>query len=256
MGNRNSMMKVAPAAGYAEDSRRVKESVFLEDATEQRHAKSSPLDLDKERLIQQLLQDRERISRDLHDGVLQSLYAVGLTLSTCRILVDKAPTQVAGRLDQAVAQLDEAVRQVRALLGKDLGAQSLAEEQLEQALRSLVQTISIGSSVEYQLDIDSEVAARVPREQHAQLLNIAREALSNSLRHARPKTVGVTLQAGQEGLHLEVWDDGIGFNPRNPPHRGFGLDNLARRTAILGGRVQIVSKPWHGTRVVLQLPWK
>ncbi|MER3422239.1 MAG: hypothetical protein C4293_02420 [Nitrospiraceae bacterium] len=252
MGNRDSMIKLISASIHSGNGGSIKRHGHLDDAAKQRHMESGLSD--SEWRIRQLVEDRERIGRDLHDGVLQSLYVVGLALSTCRILIEKSPTQAADRLDQAVLRLDEAIRQVRSLLRTDLGAQLIEGEDLETSLRLLVQTMTNSASVTHQLDIDSEAAASIRKEQHAQVLHIVREALSNSLRHARPKTVGVSLKAGDEGFCLEIWDDGIGFNPRKPSHRGFGLDNLSKRADSLGGRMQIMSRPWQGTRIVIQLP--
>jgi signal transduction histidine kinase len=86
------------------------------------------------------------------------------------------------------------------------------------------------------------------------LANLAREALSNSLRHAKPHRVTIALRSEPEAVCLEISDDGEGFDPKAPPRHGVGLASMARRTAEMGGSLEIQSAAGKGTRVVGRIP--
>jgi signal transduction histidine kinase len=207
-----------------------------------------------QRRIQELEKDRDRIKCDLHDGVLQSLYAVGLGLESCGLLLDNAPSQVTEQLKRATVQLDQALRELRSFLKHDLGKDVEGGEDLDGALRGLVEGMTGLSPVDCKLTIDPTAIASIPKEQRKDLLHFAREALSNCLRHAQASTVEVSLTLKNGIPWLQICDDGIGFTPNHPPRRGLGLRSLTARASILGGRVDIASQPWQGTRIILELP--
>jgi signal transduction histidine kinase len=204
--------------------------------------------------IQELEQDRDRIKCDLHDGVLQSLYAVGLGLESCGLLLHNAPAQVTEQLKRSTAQLDQALRELRLFLKDDLGKEIDDGEDLDRALHALVEAMTGLSSVHCRLTIDPAAVAGLPKEQRKDILHFAREALSNCIRHAQAATVEVSLTLKNGMPWLQISDDGIGFTPNNPPKPGLGLRSLAARARTLGGRVDIASRPWQGTRIVLKLP--
>lgn len=207
-----------------------------------------------QRRIQELERDRERTQCDLHDGVLQSLYAVGLGLESCTLLLHDAPSQVTEQLKRSTVQLDQALRELRVFLKHDLGNEIDGGEDLDQDLRALVEGMTGLSSVHCRLTIDPAAAAGIPKKQRKDILNFAREALSNCIRHAQATTVGLSLTLRSGMPWLQISDDGVGFAPNNPPKRGLGLRSLTARASILGGRVDIASRPCQGTRIVLKLP--
>jgi signal transduction histidine kinase len=207
-----------------------------------------------QRRIQELEKDRERTQCDLHDGVLQSLYAVGLGLESCGLLLHNAPSQVTEQLKHSTAQLDQALRELRSFLKHDLGNEVDGGEDLDRALRVLVDAMSGLSSVHCRLTTDPAAIAGIPKEQRKDILNFAREALSNCIRHAQASTVEVSLTLKNGMPWLQISDDGIGFTPNHPPKRGLGLRSLTARASTLGGRVNIASRPCRGTRIVLKLP--
>jgi signal transduction histidine kinase len=210
--------------------------------------------LASQRRVQELEKDRDRITCDLHDGVLQSLYAMGLGLESCGLLLRDAPAQVTEQLQRSTAQLDQALRELRSFLKHDLGNEIGGEEDFDRALHALVEGATGMSSTHGRLTIDHAAIEAIPKGQHRNLLHFAREALSNCIRHAQAATVEVTLTLKNGILCLGISDDGIGFIPHNPPKRGLGLQSLAARAAALGGRVRIVSAPAQGTRIALELP--
>ena len=207
-----------------------------------------------QRRVKELEKDRDRIKCDLHDGVLQSLYAVGLGLESCGLLLQDAPSQVTDQLKHSTAQLDQALRELRSFLKHDLRNDVDGAEDLDRALRVLVGAMAGLSAVPCRLTIDPAAIAGIPKEQRQDVLNFTREALSNSIRHAQAAAVEVSLTLKNGIPCLQISDDGIGFTPTNPPNLGLGLRSLTDRASALGGRVDIASRPLQGTRVVLKLP--
>jgi len=196
-----------------------------------------------------LLDERERIGRELHDGVIQSLFSVGMGLQAAA--VRSRDPEVEARLEAAVSEIDRAIRDLRNyIFGLRPGI--LADRQLEQALEDLAREFGEKSGVTTVTDIDGTIAAELaPRA--ADLVQLTREALSNVGKHAQATTCRVSLRRnGEEGV-LEIDDDGQGFDPGAPPN-GFGLKNLNDRAAAIGGRVAIESKVGEGTTVKIAIP--
>ena len=210
--------------------------------------------LASQRLVQELEKDRDRITCDLHDGVLQSLYAVGLGLESCGLLLKDAPSEVTEHLKRSTAQLDQALRELRSFLKHDLRHEVGGEEDFDRALGALVEGMTGMSSTHCRLKIDDAAIEAIPKKRQRDLLHFVREALSNCIRHAQAVTVEVTLTLKNGIPCLGISDDGIGFTPHNPPKRGLGLPSLTTRAAALGGWLRIVSAPAQGTRIALELP--
>lgn len=206
------------------------------------------------RRISLLEQDRERIKRDLHDGILQSLYSVGLNIAAAKLLMTPAQPEAAGQVDFASAQLDHAIREIRQFLNTDLGTHEEEEESLELQLRAVVKYVTRTAPVTCQVELDPRAIELIPREHRRQLLYILRESMSNCVRHAKPDAmmVSLTTEAGGEVM-LTVEDDGTGFTSRETDRRRHGLKNLTTRADQIGGRLYISSIPGHGTRLMLKL---
>lgn len=207
-----------------------------------------------QRRIRELEKDRDRITCDLHDGVLQSLYAVGLGLESCGLLLQDAPAQVTEQFKRSTAQLDQALRELRSFLKHDLGNEVGGEEDFGRVLRALVEGATGMSSMHCRLVIDHAAIKAIPKERHRNLLHFAREALSNCIRHSHAMTVEVALTLKNGIPCLAISDDGRGFTPHNPPKRGLGLRSLTARALAMGGRVHVISAPAQGTRIALELP--
>jgi len=197
-----------------------------------------------------LLEDRDRIAADLHDTVIQRLFATGLALQGT---VRSAPPEVAERIQRAVGDLDETIRQIRSTIFA-LQAPRTARQGLRNQVLSLAAeaAASLGFEPHVRLDgpIDSAAGASIGE----QLLAVLREALSNVVRHAVAGRVYVDVVAGE--LRLSVRDDGVGFGTG---HRegGQGLANMSRRAGDLGGRVHVQSGPdGRGTTLSWHVPIK
>ncbi len=205
---------------------------------------------DKNRAQRQLdvFADRDRIARDLHDHVIQRLFATGLQLqSTARRSTDAA---VQDRIGQAISELDTTVREIRTAIF-DLhtsgggGADSLRRRILDTALEA-----AAGSGVSPSVRTSGAVDALVPAEIGVHVDAVVREAISNALRHGHASTVTVTVEAGDE-LLVEVVDDGTGIDPTAARS---GLHNLEERAAQCGGELAVAALPSRGTRLSWRVP--
>ncbi len=207
---------------------------------------------ESERQLRASLEERERIGRDLHDGLIQSIYAVGLNLEDCRRGVQDHPADLERRLGEIVADLNAVILDVRSFI-VGLESHSLRGQEFKAALKSLILTLGETHSLQFSLHIDSAVAETLSPKQATELLHIAREAVSNSLRHAQAKRTTLSLQFQKNQIHFEVRDDGIGFDARVVSSHGHGLRNMAARATELGAHFTTHSQPGQGTRIALDI---
>ncbi|HVV71287.1 MAG TPA: histidine kinase, partial [Verrucomicrobiae bacterium] len=205
-----------------------------------------------EQQLRRSLEERERIGRDLHDEIIQSIYAVGLNLEDCRRVIRQSPEQAEARVGSAINALNGTIRSVRGFLS-GLEPKVLNGSEFRTALKSLA-LISGEGPTQIAIDVDSSAANRLSSTQATQLLHIAKEAMSNSLRHARASSVDVLLHPANFGVRLEVRDDGIGFDSEAMPGTGHGLRNIGSRARELGAELQIISAKDRGCRIVVTLP--
>ena len=197
-----------------------------------------------------VLEDRERIAKELHDGAIQALFAVGMGLQGSALLA--GDDDLRGRLQNAVEELDRVIRDLRNyIFGLRPGI--LADRQLDQALKGLVEEFQQRTGVLAIAEVDPAAAAELTG-RAADVVQLAREALSNVSRHAEAATVRVSLFRDKAAGVLEVDDDGRGFDPATATGTGQGLRNLKERAGGLGGRAEIHSAPGQGTRVRVTIP--
>ena len=205
-----------------------------------------------------LVEERERISMDLHDGVVQTLYATGLGLEAALEDIPSAPEAARGAVEQAVARLHATIADIRHYIFDLRAAQRDGSRSLRATLEQLLGGLQ-GSGVELVLDApevapeawDGALSKRV----HWEAWHVAREAVSNALRHSGCRRVRVGLRRMGATLEMAVADDGRGFDPARPvdqTHRGLG--NMRRRAEAVGGRLEVASQPGRGTTVTLRVP--
>jgi signal transduction histidine kinase len=197
-----------------------------------------------------VLEDRERIAKELHDGVIQSLFAVGMSLQgTAALARDE---ELGRRIDEAVTEIDRSIRDLRNyIFGLRPGI--LADRQLDQALRELGAGFEARAGVVTVVELDAGLASELAS-RAGDLVQLTREALSNVGRHAHATTCRVSLRRDAAGgAVLEIDDDGSGFDLEAAP-AGMGLANLRDRAAALGGELTIRSVRGEGTVVRLTLP--
>ena len=203
----------------------------------------------QERLLE-LLNERERLMQDLHDGCIQSIYAVGLSLQGCRELVKTQPTQAAERIAHAAASLNLVIQELRSFISQNTPQDPPLELRTE--LERIVQTIGAGGP-SFDIDIDSKVAKALPGEKRLQLLQIAREGLSNIVRHANATSGRISLRKRDGSICLEVSDNGRGFDPKANKGPGLGLHHIAARVQKLGARLELFAVPNEGTRILVEI---
>ena len=198
-----------------------------------------------------VMDERERIATELHDGVIQTLFAIGLNLQATAQLISEPAAQL--RIEEMVTQLDGSIRDLRNyIFGLRPGI--LADRQLDQALSELVREFEQAAGLEVESDIDEAVAAELSG-RASDIVQVVREALSNVRRHARATHCSVRLARKGRSAFLEITDDGRGFDPRKPAVEGHeGLKNLRKRVAAIGGRLDITSAPGKGTTVRAVVP--
>ncbi|HVK21660.1 MAG TPA: GAF domain-containing protein [Actinokineospora sp.] len=196
-----------------------------------------------------VLADRDRIAQDLHDHVIQRLYATGMSLQgTVRRITDE---DVRSRVHRAVEQLDQTVREIRTSIF-DLHTEdnARAANSLRRRLLDIVGETAAESAVSPSVRISGAVDTLVPAAlaEHAEA--VLREALSNAVRHAGAREITVVIEAGDE-LLIEVTDDGSGIAEGTPRR---GLHNLAGRAAKLNGGMDLSTPDSGGTRLRWRVP--
>jgi signal transduction histidine kinase len=197
-------------------------------------------------------QERDRISRDLHDGIIQTLFSIGMNLESASALVDTAPARAQERMRGAVDRIDDAIRELRNTIFH-LRPHAAATLGLRDGLVELAREHEVNALVRADLDLDRDLDAFVPEAMVPDVLQVVREALSNVARHARAGTVGITAAAHGTALRVEVVDDGVGFEPTGPAV-GRGLENVRERAHVLRGDLVVESTPGVGTRIALTVP--
>lgn len=194
-----------------------------------------------------VMEERNRIARDLHDSVIQDLFAVGLGLQG--LAARLGSTEEARVLDEAVDRLDDTVNALRAhVFELRTPTEGLP---LSDRLQELVSRM--GAVYPTRIRLTIEGMDRRPGQDDDTVLLIATEAMSNALRHSNADNVWVELALTDTTIRLEVGDDGAGFDPERPSD-GMGLANLRSRAADAGGTVQVQSRPGQGTTVIVELP--
>lgn len=197
-------------------------------------------------------QERSKISRDLHDGTIQSLYAIQLGLAHTVDKLDAEPVRAGSELSAVRRELDAVIAEIRQFVTAEAGTDKSVD--FGTVLNAIVQRARAGTSAQIALQCDSEAPGRLSGDQSVQLANITREALSNSLRHAKPQHLTVTLRSDRETVTLEISDDGIGFDPAASRRSGVGLTSITTRTQEMKGTLDIQSASGKGTRIIVHVP--
>jgi signal transduction histidine kinase len=193
-----------------------------------------------------LVTDRDRIARDLHDLVIQRLFATGLHLQGARRTA--TGDDLTRRLDQAVADLDVTIRDIRStIFNLELPHHTSLRAELRGVVKEYVQVLGFTPLVRTSGPVDTAVA----KDTGAQMLAVLREALSNVARHAESDAAVVEVEATASEVTLRVTDNGRGLPAERPES---GLRNVRRRARDLGGTVRFLVEEPHGTRLEWTVP--
>ncbi len=200
-----------------------------------------------------LAAERDRIARELHDGVIQTVYTAGLLVESAQKLA-LSDSAVAARLEKAVMVLNDAIHDLRRNLS-ELRAipSSLSTEPLAPALRRLAQDPRFGSLVDVSLHLDLSDADALSPIRTDHVLAIVNEALSNVVRHARARRVEINARRANGRLDIMIRDNGIELS--GDAHGSYGLRNMRDRARLLGGSLTVTGASGKGTTVQLSLPW-
>ncbi len=202
-----------------------------------------------------VLEERERIGMDLHDGIIQSIYAVGLTLEHARLLLTEDRQQARKRIDQAVSDLNATIRDIRTYI-LDLRPRQLHEENLIDGLQRLVSEFRANTSVEVALSGPSTGLEKLPDAHAIALFHICQEALANVAKHAHATKLTIVVWITADRALMEIADNGRGFDvSKSNASLGHGLANIQTRAYHVGGDVEITSEPGQGTTILAWVPF-
>jgi signal transduction histidine kinase len=198
-----------------------------------------------------IVEERNRLARELHDAVTQKLFGVVLAAESGAALLERDIGEAGAQLALVRELAREAMEELRSVI-VHLRPAALEAEGLAVALGKHVDVLRRAHRREIALEIDG--SAPVPAAIEADVFRIAQEALHNALRHARAARIVVRLQSGAGGLRLSVSDDGVGFDPAQVRARHLGLTTMAERARAAGGTLEIETAPAAGTAVRLEVP--
>jgi signal transduction histidine kinase len=202
-----------------------------------------------------VVDERERISKDLHDGIIQNMYAVGLSLEDVAELMDDDRAEAAARVERAIDAIHLSIQDIRNFIF-GLRPELLEGTSLVVGLAALVEEYRHNTIVDLDLNV-SQPVVEPPAEVTGHLLAIVSESLSNVARHSRASRATLELEnlADESGLELTIEDNGVGFDPAGVVKLGHqGLANTRERAAGIGGTVTIHSQPGAGSRIVVRFP--
>lgn len=200
-----------------------------------------------------IVDERSRIGMDLHDGVIQSIYAVGLTLETIHLLMDQDPAKARELIGQAIAGLNDAIRDIRNFI-LDLRPRRFQGD-LAGGLAQLVREFQANTMVKVDVQVSEQLPSTLPPPVSLAIFMTAQEALANIARHARASRVRLELEHSEKAVTLTVVDDGQGFDVLlQHQMMGHGLANMRARAEELNGSFDVSSAPGTGTSITLAFP--
>jgi ligand-binding sensor domain-containing protein/signal transduction histidine kinase len=204
--------------------------------------------------LQWIAQERSRVTRELHDSLLQGFSGVVYQLEASSRLFDTDPVKSRLRLDKAIEQADRALHEARRTL-MDLRIPDLEVKTLPEAIQAAGAKLTADSPVDFHLTVRGALH-QLGYDVQAALYLIAREAANNAVNHAQPRRIQVTLTYAEKEVVLAVQDDGAGFDPQSAPRKKdhWGLAGMEERARLLRGTFQLETAPHRGTRITVRLP--
>jgi signal transduction histidine kinase len=201
-----------------------------------------------------VLEERERIGMDLHDGIIQSIFGVGLTLENISHLVKENPQKAKDGIKHAIDDLNKTIRDLRAYI-LDLRPRQLNSEDLMDGLRRLITEYRAHTLAEAVLSGPKEALNGITQSHALAMFHICQEALANAAKHANAKQVHVSVWVTSDRVLMEVRDNGRGFDMGTIDTAiGHGLANMQTRARNVGGEVDISSTRNEGTTILAWVP--
>ena len=199
-----------------------------------------------ERRLSALLHDRSRIGQELHDSVLQALYAIGSSFAQSPELRRGAPHVLPRSRDQAADQLNQLIQEIRRMI-LSVESDDVDPFRLVDELQALSQTFEQVSGSGIRMEVDPAAEEILTGEEARELVTITREALSNCSRHAHATQIVIALQHIGSRVQLSICDNGSGFDVEHGPAKGIGFAHMEDRVRKIGGRLNIQSTVGRGT---------
>ena len=201
-----------------------------------------------------VLEERDRIGMDLHDGVIQSIYGLGLSLENALLSLNEDSVEAKQRVQSTIDGLNQVIRDLRAYI-LDLKPRQMGEAGLTGGIQRLVAEFKAHTSVEVQLTYTEKGLKNLPESHSLALFHLCQEALANAAKHAKAKNVHISLWRTKDRVLMELRDDGIGFDMENINiNIGHGLANMQKRVQSVGGDVEISSHLNEGTTILAWVP--
>lgn len=201
-----------------------------------------------------ILEEQDRFARDLHDGIIQSIYGVGLSLDSAKAAISPTNDDARQQIDLSLKSLAGVITDVRNYIF-DLRPQALKDKGLYARMHGLIKELQINTTFNITCDIDPDINSHLSDAQASHVFHIAHEALANVVRHSKGRKIDLKLNRDNGMITLLVDDDGIGFVPPTKiKHGHHGLANMKKRVSLLSANIKIDSEPGAGTRVKLELP--
>ncbi|MFM8320062.1 MAG: GAF domain-containing protein [Chloroflexota bacterium] len=201
-----------------------------------------------------VLEERDRIGMDLHDGIIQSIYGVGLALDFARMAIGDDPEQARRKIEESISALNATIRDIRSYI-LDLRPRQFHGEDLKQGLQRLVDEFNANSTARAALVAPEDGLTDFPALNSTALFHICQEALANIAKHARAQHAEVHLWTTRDRVLLEISDDGRGFELRKANAAlGHGLSNMASRARKVGGDIEFTSAPNEGATILAWVP--
>lgn len=198
-------------------------------------------------------QSRVRLELDLHDGVLQSLYASLLGIRRAERLLGPNPERAGRLLREVASEIDATMAEIRGHLTSQ-APDGISPDTLPVLLAGLAQAYNRTGATRVECEIQPEALRRLGQEQATQLFHCLREALANAHKHGGATVVRIGIVPSGSGVEARAIDNGSGFNPRSAQGRGRGLGHMAQRAEICGATLQIHSQPGGPTEILFRTP--
>jgi len=202
--------------------------------------------------LQALAVDRERIGRDLHDGIIQSIYAAGLLLESVQPVIPIDPMRAQAQLGRVMDNLNETIQDIRRYIF-DLRS-DMPDDDLQSGIKRLLRDFHINTLLETEFEVEGAPVEILSMERRRHIFQVVRETLANTARHARARWVKVVLQYDEDTLDLTISDDGVGMETLQVS-KGHGLRNIRERVRLLDGTLRIESAPNEGVTFHLTVPY-
>ncbi|MBN1439134.1 MAG: GAF domain-containing sensor histidine kinase [Anaerolineales bacterium] len=201
-----------------------------------------------------VMEERERIGMDLHDGIIQSIYAVGLSLEEGLLEIGKTSPEARSKLERAISGLNAVIRDIREYIA-DLRPKRFIFDNLAVGLDMLIREFCVNTPISAEAELSEEAGRWLAPAAADALFHIAQEALANVARHARATRLKVSLAQVGDRVVLEVADNGVGFEPaRQVSVETHGLANMEERARVVNGALTVASEAGKGTTVRVSIP--